>query len=43
MDVTFRTLIYAAPRIEIDELTEVRRQLRKLLGEKFVIAADMEE
>lgn len=32
MDQTFRTLVYAAPRLEVDELIEVRKQLGRLLG-----------
>jgi vacuolar protein sorting-associated protein IST1 len=43
MDQNFRTLIYAAPRMEIDELLQVRRQLGKLLGKDFVLAADTDE
>jgi hypothetical protein len=40
MDQTFRTLIYASVRLEVDELMEVRRQLGKLLGKQFLIAAE---
>ena len=43
MDQNFRTLIYAAPRMEIDELLQVRRQLEKILGKEFVLAADSDE
>ena len=43
MDQNFRTLIYAAPRMEIDELQHVRRYLGKLLGKDFVLAADTDE
>ena len=43
MDQNFRTLIYAAPRMEIDELMQVRRQLEKILGKEFVLAADTDE
>lgn len=43
MDQNFRTLIYAAPRMEIDELLQVRRQLEKILGKEFVLAADTDE
>lgn len=43
MDQSFRTLVYAAPRMEIDELNEVRRQLGKILGKDFILAADSDE
>lgn len=43
MDQNFRTLIYAAPRMEIEELQHVRRYLAKLLGKDFVLAADTDE
>ena len=43
MDQNFRTLIYAAPRMEIDELLHVRRYLEKILGKEFVHAADTDE
>jgi hypothetical protein len=43
MDQNFRTLIYAAPRMEIDELLQVRHQLEKILGKEFVLAADTDE
>lgn len=43
MDQNFRTLIYAAPRLEIEEMQHVRRYLGKLLGKDFVLAADSDE
>ena len=43
MDQNFRTLIYAAPRMEIDELMHVRRLLEKIMGKEFVLAADTDE
>jgi hypothetical protein len=43
MDVTFRTLLYAAPRMDIDELMLVRRQLTNLLGHEFVKKADLDD
>lgn len=43
MDQNFRTLVYAAPRMEIDELLQVRHQLQKLLGKEFILAADTDE
>ena len=43
MDQNFRTLVYAAPRMEIDELAQVRHQLEKLLGKEFILAADTDE
>jgi hypothetical protein len=36
MDSTFHTLIYAAPRIDVDELSKVRETLENLLGKEFV-------
>jgi hypothetical protein len=43
MDQTFRTLIYAAPRMEIEELLKVRAELGKILGKDFVLASDTDE
>lgn len=43
MAQTFHTLIYAAPRLEIDELVIVRNQLGRLLGKEFVIMSDSDE
>lgn len=43
MEQTFHTLIYACPRIDIDELMEVRRQLQKILGEKYVKGVEMDD
>ena len=43
MDGTFRTLIYSASRMEIEELVEVRRQLGKLLGHHFLEDAEKDE
>jgi hypothetical protein len=43
MDQNFRTLIYAAVRMEIDELTQVRNQLGKLLGKEFLLSAESDE
>lgn len=40
MDQNFRTLTYAASRMEIEELTHVRRYLGKLLGKEFLLAAE---
>ena len=36
MDVTFHTLIYASARIDVDELSKVRKYLERLLGKEFV-------
>jgi tRNA isopentenyl-2-thiomethyl-A-37 hydroxylase MiaE len=35
-------LIYAAPRLEIEELTEVRKHLSGFLGKDFVAMSDTE-
>lgn len=43
MDQNFRTLIYAAPRMEIDELMRVRHELTKLMGKDFILQADTDE
>ncbi len=43
MDQTFRTIIYAAPRMEIDELMLVRKDFQKLMGKEYIKAADMDE
>ena len=40
MDITFHTIIHCAPKMEIDELAEVRKQLGKLLGKPFVQQSD---
>jgi tRNA isopentenyl-2-thiomethyl-A-37 hydroxylase MiaE len=42
MNQTFHTLIYAAPRLEVDELIQVRRMLEKFLGKDFVVMSDTE-
>jgi len=43
MNSTFCTLIYAAPRMEIDELSMVRGQLTNLLGHEFVKKVDLDD
>ena len=43
MDITIRTLIYASPRMEIDELSYVRRSLERLMGKEYVMKADLDE
>jgi Regulator of Vps4 activity in the MVB pathway len=43
MDQNFRTLIYAASRMEIEELTQVRKYLGKLLGKEFLLQAETDE
>jgi hypothetical protein len=40
MDQTFHTIIHAAPKMEIDELLQVRIQLGKILGKEFVKHSD---
>lgn len=42
MDQTFHTLIHVAPKVDVDELAEVRRQLGKLLGKEFVKQSDID-
>ncbi len=43
MSGTFHTIIYAAPRMEVDELMYVRKQLGGLLGKEFVEKSDNDE
>ena len=43
MATTFHTIIYSAPRMEVDELMYVRKQLGKVLGKEFVIMSDNDE
>jgi len=40
MTQTFATLIHVAPKLEVDELMNVRKQLEALLGKEFVLRAD---
>eukprot|EP00347_Sterkiella_histriomuscorum_P016915 403351362 len=40
MNQTFHTLIYAATKLDVEELIEVRRQLSRLLGKEFVLQSD---
>lgn len=42
MNQTFHTLIYAAPRLEIEELVKVRSMLASFLGKDFVAMSDGE-
>lgn len=43
MDQAFHTLIYAAPRIEVEELAKVRSKLSNLLGKEFTLQSDTDE
>ena len=43
MDPTFHTLIYSAPRIDVEELGRVRKTLELLLGKEFVVRSDTDE
>ena len=43
MDQTFRTIIYASLRFEVDELLQVRSELGKLLGKEFLKSAEHDE
>ena len=36
MSTTFATIIFAAPRLDVNELLEVRKQLSAVLDPKFV-------
>lgn len=36
MDETFHTIIHASKKLEVQELTELREQLSKMLGSAFV-------
>lgn len=40
MFVTLHTLVYASDRANIDELVEVRRQIRRVYGKEFVDASE---
>ena len=40
MNATFATVIHAAPKLEVDELLEVRKQLASLLEPEFVKECD---
>jgi hypothetical protein len=40
---TFHTLIYAAPRLDVDELMIIRKQLGSILGKEFVLKSDTDE
>ena len=40
MTQTFATLIHMAPKLGVDELMEVRKQLTNLLGKEFALQAD---
>lgn len=43
MDTTFHTLIYASARIDVDELSKVRRYLEKILGKEFAKLSETDE
>ena len=43
MHQTFHTLIYAAPRLDVDELMIIRKGLAGVLGKDFVIKSDNDE
>lgn len=43
MDQTFRTIIYASIRLEVDELIQVRAALGKLMGKEFLKDAESNE
>jgi hypothetical protein len=43
MDQTFRTIIYASLRFEVEELLKVRSELGHLLGKEFLKSAETDE
>lgn len=40
MNQTFATIIHCAPKLDIDELLQVRKQLSAVLDDKFVQECD---
>lgn len=40
MTQTFATLIHSAPKLGVEELMHVRKQLEVILGKEFVLQAD---
>jgi hypothetical protein len=40
MTVTFATVIHVAPKFEVEELMDLRKQLTALMGKEFVMQAD---
>ena len=40
MDQTFHTLIHSAPKVDVEELQGIRKQLQALLGKEFVKQSD---
>ena len=43
MTQTFATLIHVAPKLQVEELMEVRKQLSALLGKEFATQADQDK
>mgnify|MGYP006104526791 CR=1 FL=1 len=43
MTQTFATLIHLAPKLEVEELTKVRKQLVALLGKEFALRSDADK
>jgi hypothetical protein len=43
MDQTFRTIIYASLRLDIEELQQVRASLGKVLGKEYLKEAEHNE
>ena len=37
---TFATIVHVAPKFEVEELMEVRKQLTNLMGKEFIMQAD---
>ena len=40
MNQTFATIIHVAPKLDVEELTKVRKQLVGILGKEFAKSAD---
>jgi hypothetical protein len=43
MTQTFATLIHIAPKMQVEELMEVRKQLTSLLGKEFAAQSDLDK
>jgi hypothetical protein len=43
MDQTIRTLMYASPRMEVDELNYVNQKLANLMGKEYALQVESDE